>query len=73
MKTITVHAIWDEEARVWAAEASNLPKGFALATGADTLDALAAKLPAMVQDLLEMDVAPAIKIIAEVNPEHIPV
>jgi Domain of unknown function (DUF1902) len=52
MKTIIVRATWDGEAGVWVAEGADLPNGFALATGAATLEALEAKLPGMIQDLL---------------------
>ena len=67
MKTITVRAIWDEEASVWTAEATDLPDGYGLATGAPTLEALEAKLPGMIQDLLESETIPPIEIIAKVR------
>jgi hypothetical protein len=48
-RVITVHAQWDPEAKVWVAESRDLP----LVTEADTVDALCAKLPGMVEDLLQ--------------------
>ena len=67
MKTITVRATWDEEAGVWIAEGTDLADGFGLATGAPTLEALEAKLPGMIQDLLGSDTLPPIEIIAKVR------
>jgi hypothetical protein len=66
MSTIIVRAEWDGEADTWIAEASGLPEGFALATGAATLDALAAKLPGLVKDLMGSEAIPPIEIIAKV-------
>jgi hypothetical protein len=66
MKTITVRATWDEEASVWTAEGTDLPDGFGLATEAPTLDALNAKLPGMIQDLLGSDTLPPIELAVEV-------
>jgi hypothetical protein len=48
-RTIVVNATWDPEACVWVAEAVDLP----LVTEAPTIEALKAKLPGMIQDLLE--------------------
>jgi hypothetical protein len=48
---IVVKATWDPEASVWVAESSDLP----LVTEAATIEALKAKLPGMIQDLLEAD------------------
>jgi hypothetical protein len=45
---IIVCAVWDPEARVWIAESPDLP---GLVTEAETVEALRAKIPAMVQDL----------------------
>jgi hypothetical protein len=67
MKTIIVRATWDEESGVWAAEGTDLPEGIGLATGAATLEELEAKLPGMIQDLLESDTIPPIEIIARVR------
>ena len=67
MKTIIVSATWDEEASVWIAEGTHLPEGFGLATSSPTLEALEAKLPGMIQDLLGSDTIPPIEIIAKVR------
>ena len=50
MPTIVVRATWDPEASYWVAESPDVP---GLATGAATLNELAAKIPCIVQDLLE--------------------
>jgi predicted RNase H-like HicB family nuclease len=50
MKTLTVHADWDDEAAVWVAESEDVP---GLATYAETIDQLLAKLKVMVPELLE--------------------
>jgi hypothetical protein len=71
MKTIIVRAEWDEEAGVWWAEAEDLPAGFGLITEGATLDALAAKLPGMVQDLLDSETIPPIEIVAKVRDRAI--
>jgi len=47
---IVIHADWDPEAAVWVATTNDL-KG--LVTEADTMEALRAKLPGMILDLLE--------------------
>jgi len=65
--TIVVRANWDAEAGVWVAEGINLPEGCGLSTGTETLDALEAKLPGMIQDLLETGTAPAIEIVVKVR------
>ena len=49
---VVVRATWDPEANVWVAESSDLP---GLVTEAATLDALALKLPGLIQDLMESD------------------
>lgn len=51
-RPIVVRADWDEEARVWVATSSDLP---ALVTESESLEALRAKVPAMVGELLELD------------------
>ena len=56
MSVIVVHATWDPEAEVWVAESADVP---GLATEAATLPLLVAKLPGMIQDLLEDDNAAA--------------
>lgn len=50
MKTYTVRAFWDAEARVWVAESDDVP---GLITEADTLERLQAKLNVMIPELLE--------------------
>jgi predicted RNase H-like HicB family nuclease len=49
---IVVRATWDDEAKVWVAESPDLP---GLITEAESLNALDAKLPGLIQDLLEDD------------------
>ncbi|MGJ4892831.1 DUF1902 domain-containing protein [Bradyrhizobium sp. HKCCYLRH3099] len=55
MSTIVVCATWDPEASYWVAESPDVP-GFA--TGAAALNELAAKLPGIIQDLLESPDSP---------------
>ncbi len=50
MRVVVVSAEWDEEAKVWVAQASNLE---GLVTEADTLELLRARLALIVPDLLE--------------------
>jgi len=69
-----VTAEWDAEAAVWVATSEDVP---GLATGADTFEALAAKLRVMVPELLELNgalstadaVAVRFRIVAE-RAEH---
>ncbi|WHZ09931.1 MAG: hypothetical protein OJF60_000370 [Burkholderiaceae bacterium] len=49
-KVFFIHAEWDEEAGVWVATSDDVP---GLATEADTLEALSAKLESMVPELLD--------------------
>jgi predicted RNase H-like HicB family nuclease len=49
-RPIVIHADWDPEARVWVATTQDI-RG--LVTEADTVEALRAKLPGMILDLLE--------------------
>jgi len=49
-RPIVVHADWDPDANVWVATTRDL-RG--LVTEADTIEALRAKLPGMILDLLE--------------------
>lgn len=49
-KPIVVHADWDPEAEVWVATTQDL-RG--LVTEADSIEALRAKLPGMILDLLQ--------------------
>jgi hypothetical protein len=51
-RLIVVRATWDAEANVWVAESTDL---LGLITEAESLDALDAKLPGLIQDLLEAD------------------
>ena len=64
-RPIVIHADWDPEAAVWVATTSDLN---GLVTEADTIEALRAKLPGMILDLLEeygvSDIPPSIEIIA---------
>lgn len=46
---IIVRAIWDAEAQVWVAESENVP---GLATEANTIEALTAKLRNLIPELL---------------------
>jgi len=50
--TIIVRADWDEEAEVWVATSSDIE---GLATEAETLEALTAKVLVMVPELLELN------------------
>ena len=52
-RVISVEASWDPEAKVWVAESNDIP----LVTEAPTVEALLAKLPGIIQDLLK-DQAP---------------
>ncbi|CAL80092.1 conserved hypothetical protein [Bradyrhizobium sp. ORS 278] len=45
-----VRATWDQKSSYWVAESSDVP---GLVTGATTLNELAAKIPGIIQDLLE--------------------
>jgi len=49
-KVFFVRADWDQEAGVWVATSDDVP---GLATEADTLEALSAKLESMVPELLQ--------------------
>ncbi len=49
---LVVRATWDDEAKVWVAESDDVP---GLATEADTLDALLAKLRVVLPELLELN------------------
>jgi predicted RNase H-like HicB family nuclease len=64
-RPIVVHADWDPEASVWVATTTDL-KG--LVAEAATIEALRAKLPGMILDLLEeygiSDLPPSIEIVA---------
>lgn len=49
-KTLTVHAVWDDEAHVWVATSDDVP---GLATEADDMEALVRKLQSMIPELLD--------------------
>ena len=49
-KPLIVHAIWDEEAKVWVAHSDDIP---GLATEAPTWDKLIPKLKSMIPELLD--------------------
>jgi len=67
-RPIVVHADWDPEAGVWVATTQDL-RG--LVTEADSIEALRAKLPAMIIDLLEetgtAELPPSIELIARAS------
>jgi predicted RNase H-like HicB family nuclease len=67
-RPIVIHADWDPEASVWVATTSDL-KG--LVTEAESIEALRAKLPGMILDLLEeygdSDLPASIEIIARAS------
>jgi Domain of unknown function (DUF1902) len=48
-RNIVVQAMWDPEASVWVATSEDIH----LVTEAPTMDALMAKLPGMIQDLMD--------------------
>ena len=50
--TLEIHALWDEEARVWVATSDDVP---GLATEADTLEVLLEKLKAIIPELLALN------------------
>ena len=61
VRSIVVQATWDPEVSVWVATSEDIP----LVTEAPSMDALMAKLPGMIQDLLE-DVDPDTEVPFEV-------
>jgi predicted RNase H-like HicB family nuclease len=67
-RPIVIHADWDPEASVWVATTGDL-KG--LVTEAESIEALRAKLPGMILDLLEeygdADLPASIEIIARAS------
>lgn len=48
--SLTVRAIWDDDAQVWVATSDDVP---GLATEADDMDALVEKLKTMIPELLD--------------------
>ena len=67
-RPIVIHADWDPDAAVWVATTNDL-RG--LVTEADSIEALRAKLPGMIIDLLEeygvSDLPASIEIIARAS------
>ena len=51
-KPYYVHAVWDDEARVWVASSDDVP---GLASEAETTEALIAKLKTLIPELLELN------------------
>jgi predicted RNase H-like HicB family nuclease len=51
-QTYRVEAFWDGDAEVWIAESEEIP---GLATEAETIEALSAKLHRMIPELLELN------------------
>lgn len=49
LRHAVIRCAWDDDAKVWYVRDTDVP---GLATEAPTLDALRAKVPAMIQDLL---------------------
>lgn len=49
MRTLEVHATWDEEAKVWVAESDDVP---GLVTEASTVETLVAKLDVLIPELI---------------------
>ncbi|HEY7299177.1 MAG TPA: DUF1902 domain-containing protein [Xanthobacteraceae bacterium] len=72
-RPIVVHADWDPEARVWVATTQDL-RG--LVTEADSIEALRAKLPAMIIDLLEetgiSELPASVELIARASDRLVP-
>jgi len=67
---VLVHALWDDEAKVWVATSDDVP---GLATEAPTWDKLIPKLQSMIPELLDAngyadgDVDVRVKVLGEVN------
>ena len=51
-KPYYVHAVWDEEARVWVASSEDVP---GLATESETTEALVEKLKSLIPELLALN------------------
>ena len=51
-KPYYVHAVWDDEARVWVASSEDVP---GLATEAETAEDLVEKLKTLIPELLSID------------------
>lgn len=67
-RPVVIHADWDPEAAVWVATTKDVQ---GLVTEADTIEALRAKLPGMILDLLDeqgiSDLPASIEIIARAS------
>jgi predicted RNase H-like HicB family nuclease len=67
-RPVVIHADWDPEAGVWVATTQDI-RG--LVTEAESIEALRAKLPGMIIDLLEengvSDLPPSIEIVARAS------
>lgn len=68
-RSIVVHAVWDEHAKVWVATSADVP---GLATESSSLDLLVPKLQSMIPELLDANGYPDgedihFKIVGEVN------
>jgi len=67
-RPVVIHADWDPEAGVWVATTQDV-RG--LVTEAESIEALRAKLPGMIIDLLEenglSDLPPSIEIVARAS------
>lgn len=71
MRLIVVKATWDEEAHYWVAESPDVP---GLATGAATLEELHAKLPTVIEDLLDaQDEEPEVQTFEEAETFEVPI
>jgi predicted RNase H-like HicB family nuclease len=71
-RPIVIHADWDPEAEVWVATTQDLS---GLVTEAETVEALRAKLPGMILDLLEengiSDLPASIEIVARAGSDAV--
>jgi predicted RNase H-like HicB family nuclease len=48
----TIHALWDDEARVWVATSDDVP---GLVAEADTVEALNVKLESLIPELMQLN------------------
>lgn len=68
MDRLTITATWDAVAEVWVAESEQI----GIATEAPSLDALVAKLPAMIQDLREQSEFVPFEVVVRVDLAILP-
>jgi hypothetical protein len=61
---VKIHAEWDDEARVWVAEGTNLP---GLVTEADTVEVLLEKLRVIIPELISYSPDLAIGFLPEIR------